>query len=410
MPDKKVILIAGLVSAISAVSFLTGSTGAEPEQSDRQDNRQQSSDYPDTGNSQSPKASALAAMSFGPNTIADLAERAAPAVVNIEVDQEIKTTAAGMPDLFGMPIFGFDSFDFFYNGKKMPKQFQEMLRKKRNTGSGFLVRANGYIVTNTHVVKNAKKVEVTLSNGDKYPAKVVGTDSLTDLAVIKIEAENLPVLKIGSSKNLRPGEFAIAIGSPLGLDHSVTMGIISAVGRTIKDISGNINFIQTDAAINQGNSGGPLLNLAGEVIGVNTAIQQNAQNIGFSIPADLARETSDALIEHKKIFRPWLGIRMRDLTPTILKSLGVQEDTKGMMIEEVLASSPASEAGLRHGDIILKIDGQNMFTAKRIQDYVRSHQVGDKLNFFILRSGTATAFELTIGEFPDPSAQTTDRE
>jgi serine protease Do len=204
---------------------------------------------------------------------------------------------------------------FYYNGRRIVPDSPDMSKlipksiKKRavQTGTGFVVREDGYVMTNAHVVKNAQDIRVTLNDKRSFTAKIVGSDNYSDLALLKIEANGLPVLKMGTSLDLRPGEFAIAIGSPFGYDHTVTLGIISAVGRTVDDINGNINFIQTDAAINPGNSGGPLLNMQGEVVGVNTAIKDNAQNIGFSIPVDVAKTVADDLINNRTIEDPGWG-------------------------------------------------------------------------------------------------------
>lgn len=352
-------------------------------------------------------ASQAAGLSLGSETIADIASVAAPAVVNIEVDQQI---AGGLPGM-ALPFFGNNGFDFFFNGQRItpggpgrgPRPSLPKI-EKHNTGSGFIVRPDGYIVTNAHVVRGANKIKVTMNDKRTFTGKVVGIDSFSDLAVVKVEAQNLPTLKMGSSQDLRPGEFAVAIGSPLGFDHTVTLGIISAVGRSVTDVNGNINFIQTDAAINPGNSGGPLLNLKGEVVGVNTAIQANAQNIGFSIPVDIAKTVSEDLIANKKISRPWLGIAMSDLDETMAKSLGLPATTKGVVVAQIMDGSPAQAAGLERGDIIQKIDGKDMAGPKEVQDYVRAHKVSDTLNFFVLRSGAPKAVAVNIGQYPDKIA------
>ena len=266
-----------------------------------------------------PLAKAAPNMPIQSNTIADLAQLLAPSVVNIEVDQEVTTPVMNLP---------FGNFDFFFNGQRVNPQPNRPGQsapnaphfEKHNTGSGFIVRADGYIVTNRHVVNAASKIKITLSDGHIFDGKVVGTDNFSDLAVVKIEAANLPVVQLGTSSTLRPGDFVIAIGSPLGYDHTVTFGIISAVGRAVTDVNGNINFIQTDAPINPGNSGGPLVNLDGGVVGVNTAIQANAQNIGFSIPIDVAKSVIDDLVAHRKILRPWLGLAMQNVDDVMAKS------------------------------------------------------------------------------------------
>jgi S1-C subfamily serine protease len=268
-------------------------------------------------------------------------------------------------------------------------------------GSGFIVRPDGFIVTNAHVVRGQTTIKVTLNDKRVFDGKVVGTDGFSDLAVVKIDANNLPTVGMGTSKDLRPGEFAIAIGSPLGFDHSVSLGIISAVSRTIIDINGNINFIQTDAAINLGNSGGPLLNLAGEVIGVNTAIETRAQNIGFSIPVDIAKSVVNELIEHKGINRPWLGIVMQNLDGNLTKSLGIPSSTKGVMIAKIVSNSPALASGLVPGDIIEKIDGKDIADSKEVIDYVKAHKVQETLHMLVLRNNALKPMPVIIGQYPD---------
>jgi len=370
-------------------------------------------DSTQTGQRLASAGSQAALVSLGPETIADIAQAAAPAVVHIEVDETVAGPVAGFPGFeMPFPFGGPGTFEFFFNGQRVTpapggggKGRPNMPRfEKHNTGSGFIVRPDGYILTNAHVVRGATKIKVKLNDGRTMPGKVVGVDSFSDIAVVKIDGKDLPTLKMGSSSSLRPGEFAIAIGSPLGFDHTVTMGIISAVGRTVTDVNGNINFIQTDAAINPGNSGGPLLNLEGEVIGVNTAIQANAQNIGFSIPIDIARTVSEDLIANKKILRPWLGIAMGELDETMAKSLGLPPETRGVVISQVIDGSPAQAAGLQRGDIIQKIDGKDMATGKAVQEYVRAHKVSDTLHFFLLRDGAPKAVAVNIGQYPNKIA------
>lgn len=329
------------------------------------------------------------------NTIADIAQSVAPAVVNIEVLQQSKKLAQLPPGLdFPMPL-PFGKYEYFFNGQRM-----DIPRESHNTGSGFIVRTDGYIVTNAHVVRGASKIKVTLNDKRVFDGTVVGTDGFSDIAVVKIDANQLPVANMGTSNRVRPGEFAIAIGSPLGFDHTVTFGIISAVGRTITDVNGNINFIQSDVAINPGNSGGPLLNLNGEVIGVNTAIQANAQNIGFSIPIDIAKSVSGDLIEHKSIQRPWLGIAMQVVDEAMSKAQGL-EANKGVLIGKVIEGSPAKASGLKPADLIEKIDGQAVSTPKAVQDIVKAHKVSDIIHFLVLRNGEVTAIPVTIGQYPD---------
>lgn len=357
-------------------------------------------------------AKALPGGAFTADTIADIAEAAAPSVVNIEIRHKDDGGSGRLPnlDLFDLPNFGGGNFRFFYNGREVspsnpvPK-YAPRTRRPSATGSGFVIREDGYILTNSHLVKGAADIRVSLTDKRSFTAEVVGADSFSDLAVLKINASDLPALKMGSSDKLRPGEFAIAIGSPLGFDHTVTLGIISAVGRTIANPNtGNANFIQTDAAINPGNSGGPLLNLRGEVIGVNTAMQADAQNIGFSTPIDLAKSVSDDLINHRSISRPWLGIGMSELNEMHAKGLNLPADTKGVFISKVYDGSPAHNAGIEPGDIIQKLEGNKVILApKDVQEIVRSHHVNDTLKFTILRDKTVRDFSVTIGHYPDLS-------
>jgi serine protease Do len=345
------------------------------------------------------------------NTIADIAEAVAPAVVNIEVEQEVQS--ASLPNGIELP-FGnlpFGNMEFFFNGQRVTpgpggkgKVVPRAPRAAKNSGSGVIIRPDGYILTNAHVVRDADKIKVRLNDSRVLPGKVVGVDNFSDVAVVKIEGTDFPSAKLGSSVGLRPGEFAVAIGNPLGFDHTVTLGIISAVKRSVTDVNGNINFIQTDAAINPGNSGGPLLNLKGDVIGINTAIQANAQNIGFSIPIDIAKSVAEDLIAHKPIVRPWLGIAMQEVDETMAKSLGLPPATKGVVIGQVMEGSPAQAGGLVSGDVILKVDGKDMATAKEVQEYVRSHKVSDTLNFFVLRNNAPKAVAVNIGQYPDKVA------
>jgi S1-C subfamily serine protease len=264
-----------------------------------------------------------------------------------------------------------------------------------------IVDRNGYILTNYHVVTGANKINVTLNDGRKVPGKVVGQDRFSDLAVVKIDAPNLQPAVLGDSKALRPGEWVLAIGSPLGFDHTVTLGIISAISRHVPDINSNVDFIQTDAAINPGNSGGPLVNLRGEVVGINTAISARGQNIGFAVPVSVAKQVADSLITSGKIVRPWIGVSMADLTPEISKSLGLPENTQGVVVAQVIPNSPSSRAGFRQGDVLQRIDGQRITTAKAIQDMVRQKPINSTLNFQILREGQLMAVQVKTAQLPN---------
>jgi len=231
---------------------------------------------------------------------------------------------------------------------------------------------------------------------------VIGRDNYTDLALIKVDAENLPAAKIGSAKTLRPGDWAIAIGSPVGLSHTVTLGIVSAIGRSLdaREVKSDVGLVQTDAAINPGNSGGPLLNIRGEVIGINTAIRADAQNIGFAIPIDVADNVGKELLATGSIKRPYLGIYMQDLNPEIAKAVGLPPAAKGVIIAKVAPESPSQNAGLVPGDVIEKVDGKQVETAKEVQELVKAHKPGEKLSMLIARDGTAQPMSITIGQYP----------
>ncbi len=359
-----------------------------------------------------PFAATAAPNVLSPNTIADIAQAVSPAVVNIEVDQEVSQPSM-VPFLqFPDNPFG-NGLDFFFNGQRIQPRggpHPEMPKMERhNSGSGFIVRQDGYILTNSHVVKGASKITVTLTDKRVFTdAKVVGTDTFYDLAVVKINATNLPIAKLGTSAGLRPGEFAIAIGNPLGFDHTVTFGIISAVGRSVDAVSRDVKLIQTDAAINPGNSGGPLLNLDGDVIGVNIAIQANAQNIGFAIPIDVVKSIEDDLINGRHIARAWLGIMMEDANDVHAKSLGLPAPLKGVFVTKVFRGSSASGAGVQAGDIIQKIDGKDVGTAKEVRELVLAHKVGDTLNLYLLHNKMQKALSVKIGNYPDNPPQAVD--
>ncbi|MEM7725255.1 MAG: trypsin-like peptidase domain-containing protein [Cyanobacteria bacterium P01_A01_bin.45] len=281
-------------------------------------------------------------------------------------------------------------------------------RVQRGVGSGFIINENGTILTNAHVVKGASKVRVTLGNGRNFSGQVLGTDELTDLAVIKISANNLPKLKLGNSDNLKPGEWAIAIGNPLGLDNTVTAGIISGTGRSSGVIGSpdkRVRFIQTDAAINPGNSGGPLLNQRGEVIGINTAIIGRAQGLGFAIPINRAREIAAQLIDGKQVQHPYLGIGMTTLTQETKEDLSQRNNfrvsaSKGVVILDVANNSPAARAGLRIGDVIEQIDGRQVATADELQKLVEKSRVGGNMTLKVNRSGRNLNINITPGQFP----------
>ena len=334
-----------------------------------------------------------------PNFITGVVERVGPAVVRINSSRTVKTQ---IPDELNDPFFR----RFF--GSQLPTQPEQ--RVQRGTGSGFIIGADGRILTNAHVVDGADTVTVILKDGRSFKGKVVGKDELTDVAVVKIEANNLPTVTVGNSDQLQPGQWAIAIGNPLGLDNTVTTGIISATGRTSNQIGAadkRVEFIQTDAAINPGNSGGPLLNARGEVIGMNTAIIQGAQGLGFAIPINTAQRISNQLISTGKAQHPYLGIQMVGLTPELKQNinsdpnsgLNVSED-KGVLVVKVLPNSPAAKAGVRAGDVIQRLNGQTVTDATSVQKLVESSQVGGDLRVELRRNGQNLDLAVRPGAFP----------
>lgn len=275
---------------------------------------------------------------------------------------------------------------------------------EQGTGSGFIVSSDGLILTNAHVINKADKVTVTLKDGRAFAGKVIGSDTLTDVAVVKIDSEDLPIVTLGDSNQLKIGEWAIAIGNPLGLDSTVTTGIISATGRNSNQIGVSdrrVNFIQTDAAINPGNSGGPLLNSQGQVIGINTAIIQNAQGIGFAIPINQAKNIAEELIAHGKVEHSFIGIQMASLTPEIKAKIQQNKQiNKGVIILQVLPNSPAQTAGLKPGDIITQIEGKTVAEAIEVQQLVEKAAVGDNLSIQIIRQDKNIDLDVSVGILP----------
>ncbi|MGL5065909.1 MAG: HhoA/HhoB/HtrA family serine endopeptidase [Microcoleus sp.] len=331
-----------------------------------------------------------------PNFIAEAAERIGPAVVRIDAATKV---ANQVPEAFKNPLFR----RFF--GENLPQPEE---RVKRGTGSGFILSPDGRIVTNAHVVSGTDTVKVTLKDGREFEGKVQGVDPLTDVAVVKINAKELPQVALGRSDNIVPGQWAIAIGNPLGLDNTVTVGIISATGRSSSQVGipdKRVRFIQTDAAINPGNSGGPLLNDRGEVIGINTAIRADAQGLGFAIPIETAKRISDQLFAKGKADHPYLGIQMIDLNPTTKTEANKQLDNKiaadkGVGVTRVMENSPAQKAGLRAGDAIQKVDGVEVNNPAQVQERVENTSIGKDLEMEINRQGQILSIKVRPGAFP----------
>lgn len=336
-----------------------------------------------------------------PNFITDVVTEVGPAVVRIDAS---RTVSQRVPDVFSDPTFR----QFF--GDRIP-QGGEQERTERGLGSGFIISEDGRIITNAHVVDGADIVTVTLKDGRILDGRVLGSDPVTDIAVIKVDERNLPAVTLGDSDQLQPGEWSIAIGNPLGLDNTVTVGIISAVGRSSNQVGvpdKRVEFIQTDTAINPGNSGGPLLNQQGEVIGVNTAIINGAQGLGFSIPINMVERIATELAETGKVEHPFLGIQMVTLSPTVKEEINtdpnsgltVDEDA-GILVVRVLPDSPAAKGGLRAGDVITSVEGTTVADAADVQRIVGNGKVGEKLTLEITRNGEVERLAVKPGNLPE---------
>ncbi len=318
------------------------------------------------------------------------------AVVRIDSS---RTVVRKMPDIFNDSFF-----DQFEDPETPNQQKKEVLQ---GTGSGFIFNNNGEILTNAHVVSGADKVTVTLKDGRIFNGKVLGSDSVTDVAVVKIDAPNLPVVSLGDSDRLQPGEWAIAIGNPLGLDNTVTAGIVSATGRSSSQVGipdQQVQYIQTDAAINPGNSGGPLLNQRGEVIGMNTAIIKGAQGIGFAIPINKAKNIAQQLISQGKVDHPYLGVQMVGITPEVLQKLPANlkvNSDRGVLIVAVQKNSPAANAGLKSGDVIVKFNDTDVNKPENLQKLVQDSSIGSNLQLEVNRSGQAMKVTVQVGTFPN---------
>jgi serine protease Do len=306
-------------------------------------------------------------------SFADLAEKLKPAVVNISTTKTVKSGGFRSPFGQGSPFdrnFGGEDFFERFFGDIPQRQF-----KQKSLGSGFIISHDGYIFTNNHVVEQADKILVKLSDGKEYEAKVIGKDAKTDIALIKIKpSDNLPIVETGDSDKLRVGDWVIAIGNPFGLEQTVTAGIVSAKGRVI-GAGPYDNFIQTDASINPGNSGGPLINLNGEVVGINTAIVASGQGIGFAIPINMARDVIPQLEKSGHVTRGWLGVGIQEVTPALAKSFGLKEE-KGALVSQVSKGGPADKAGIEQGDVILEFDGKTIAEMKDLPRIVASTPVG----------------------------------
>lgn len=347
------------------------------------------------------------------NAFATAAKEAMPAVVSIKVEKTITTTSQLTPDQqlndpFG--LFGNDFLRQFFGGQ-MPQQLQTPRKYvEEGQGSGFIISKDGYILTNNHVVGDVDKITVELQDGRKFTnAKVIGTDPGTEVALIKIEGDDFPVLPMGDSKNNEIGDWVIAIGNPFGLSETVTVGVISAVGRSNVHIAAYEDFIQTDAAINPGNSGGPLINLDGQAIGINTAIYSESggyMGIGFAIPIDMARSIEEQLKAHGKVIRGYLGLLGQDITPDMASLLGIPNEN-GIIISTVEKGSPADKAGLKSHDIILEMNGKKIDTYDTFRNDIADLRPDTKVDLTISRDEKTQHITVTLGERPSELAKST---
>jgi Do/DeqQ family serine protease len=329
----------------------------------------------------------------------EVAKKVQPSVVNVTTE---KTITMRPWDRYGEDFFKGSPFEDFFKGFGITprEKGKEYRQKQRSGGSGVIVDKEGYILTNNHVVEGAEKVKIRLNDGREFTATVKGQDSRTDLAVLQIKAKDLPVATLGDSDKLEVGEWAIAIGSPFGLEHTVTVGVISAKGRTGLGTGTYEDFIQTDASINPGNSGGPLINIDGEVVGINAMIIQPGTGIGFAIPINMAKQILNDLIKQGKVVRPWLGISVQDLTPEMAEQFQVKEK-EGVLVAQIYPGTGAEKAGLTSGDIIKALDDKAIKNVNELIKEIQKKKVGQKVKLSVIRDGKPTTIEVTLSAMPD---------
>jgi len=338
----------------------------------------------------------------GAKSFVEIAKMVRPAVVNIAATRSGKSGEGPLSSPFDDPFFRRFFGDEFFRRDQPHRE-----RKERGQGSGVIVDASGLIITNNHVVNKADEIRVILSDKREFKGKLIGTDTKTDIAVVKIEGTGLSTIAFADSDQLEVGEFVLAVGSPFGLTQSVTMGIVSAVGRASMGIAEYEDFIQTDAAINPGNSGGALVNVRGELVGINTAIfSQSGGNmgIGFAVPSNLARSIMDQLAKTGKVVRGWLGVAIQELTPELATQFGIS-DTKGVLVSDVMDDSPAKKAGFERADVITEYDGKPMDTPTHLRNAVAQTPIGRKVAIKVIRDKKPKTIEVTIAEQPKSIGQ-----
>ena len=345
--------------------------------------------------------SAIIASSGDPNFVVEVVQKVGGAVVRID---SARTVTSQVPDEFSDPFFRRFFGDRISQGRQ---------RVERGSGSGFIINSSGQILTNSHVVDGADQVTVTLKDGRTFDGKVLGEDPVTDVAVIQINANNLPILALGNSNTLQPGEAVIAIGNPLGLNNTVTSGILSATDRSSSAIGASdkrVDYLQTDAAINPGNSGGPLLNSGGKVIGMNTAIIQGAQGLGFAIPINTVQKISQELISKGRVDHPYLGIEMVTLTPELKERIIRRSGNRvnwvadqGVLLVRIVSESPAAIGGLKPGDVMKTINNQPVTKVDEVQKLVENSQIGTPLQVQVDRQGRTVQLTVSPAPLPVPS-------
>lgn len=330
------------------------------------------------------------------SAFSDVARMVSPTVVNISTTKVISRNLSPLPNFFQSP------FDDLFEQFRAPRKFKE-----QSLGSGVIVSADGYIITNNHVIEKSEEIKVTLYDKQEYKGKVIGSDPKTDIAIIKIKAADLPAVNWGDSDKLDVGEFVLAFGNPFGLSHTVTMGIVSALGRASVGIADYEDFIQTDAAINPGNSGGPLVNVRGELIGVNTAIISRTggyEGIGFAVPSNMVRSVMTQLIKDGKVTRGWVGVAIQQVTPELAKNFGLKKP-EGALVTEVFDNSPAQKAGLKRGDIILKVNNKDIDDVEKLRNFIAQSRVGSRIALDVLRDTKPIELSLTVAELAQEAAE-----
>jgi serine protease Do len=343
-------------------------------------------------------STARAEVSFA-NGFAPVAKAVLPAVVNIASSKTVHSSDSGTVSPFSNDPFFRQFFgDEFSKQLRVPRD-----QRERSLGSGVIVKPAGYILTNNHVVDGATNIKVTLSDNREFTAKVVGTDPRADVAVLKIDANDLPVLALGDSSKMEVGDFVLAVGNPFGVGRTMTMGIISATGRGNLGIEDYEDFIQTDAAINPGNSGGALVNVQGELIGINTAIVtaggSGNQGVGFAVPINMARQEMEQIFKHGKVIRGWLGVEAQPVTPEIAKAFGIR-DSRGALVSDATPNGPAAKGGIERGDVIVGLRGIQVEDGRQLSLRISQTDPGTRVKLELLRDGKPREIAVTLGELP----------